>query len=219
MAIAGVVSGVVIVRVEWEARVAARVLATVEVAPSARLRAGMAGRWLAREYARPPTLGGSPHYWDSLARLHLIAATHPDLEPHALVARLTAAEAAARRALEGQPRNHGPWSRIASIDVARDGALSPAGAHALKQAIRSARYRERLAAWRFGFAVPLWEQLPPELREAATADAVFLWSRDNQWRYRGHVRRTLESAPGARAAVAAHLPGFEEPEARKGGAR
>ncbi len=210
-ALAGVAGGAVIVAVERDAHRAARVLEAVEAGPSAPLRAVMASRWLARDGARAPVLGGSPRYWDSLARLHLIAASHPNLEPHILVARLTAAEAAARRALEGQPRNHGPWSRVASIDVARDGRLSRVGVHALQQAIESARYRERLAVWRFAFMVPLWDQLTPDLQRAATADAVFLWSRENQWRFRGHVRDTLADAPQARAAIAPSLDDFDTP--------
>lgn len=142
-----------------------------------------------------PLLGGAPRYWDTASRGYLLAAAMPHLRAPERVEMLDLAEESARRALVGRPHFHGPWSRLASIDVARDGELSPQGAQALRHAWRAAPRRERLAAWRFGFMAPLWPQLPDDLRAQMVEDGAFLWSRRNTWRFRKIVRQSVIGAP------------------------
>lgn len=204
----------VLATMELQAHSLRTALERVEAARASPRRVAAMATLVTRLDETQPAFGGAPRYWDYAARGYLLAAGMDAGAPGRREELLGQARAAGLRALAGRPHNHGPWSRLAALDLARDGALSQEGADALRHAARVAPYRERLAQWRFNFMAPLWEELPLDLRELLLDDAAFLWRRPNEWLYRRVVTGVDEAAPETlRAALRARITDLQEPPA------
>ncbi|MCG8442199.1 MAG: hypothetical protein MI723_10360 [Caulobacterales bacterium] len=180
---------------EWRGYALSQAIARLEAAGQTGERRAAARADLTVLLERGAGVGpSSPGYWDDRARAFLLlasAAAPGGAERRAL---LDQAEAAAHASLARRPGAHGPWSRLAAIDLGRDGRLDAPGAHALANARRSAPYREELALWRLRFSLPLWRQLSEESRDGAARDAVFVLSRA-RWFARPGLERELAGLP------------------------
>jgi hypothetical protein len=83
-----------------------------------------------------------------------------------------AAEAETWSALRRSPARSGSWSRLAYIDLARDGELGPEGLDALARSYEVEPFAaEGLRRWRMEFVLSRWRQMPESLRAAAITEA------------------------------------------------
>ena len=81
--------------------------------------------------------------------------------------RLARARALSWAALRQAPCDTGAWLRLAEIDVATTGDLSPAGIAALRNSYRVAPIDPYQAFWRIRFVLEHWSGLPPDVMNDA----------------------------------------------------
>ena len=103
--------------------------------------------------------------WSWLALASRTERASPEFEQY-----LARSQAAAERSLAGRPSAYGPWSRLAAIDLARNGRLSAEGVYAFRQSRASAPMKFDATMWRFRFARLVWADLPPDEQDNVVAD-------------------------------------------------
>lgn len=120
---------------------------------------------------------------------------------------LDRAEALTRDALRRSPARSSAWARLAYIDLARDGELSPDGVEALARSYEAEPFAaEALRRWRIEFVLSRWRDMPEALRTSAVEEAQgsargARWYEETVWLYALAERLPEPAAEAIRAAV------------------
>ena len=117
-------------------------------------------------------------------------------------ARLAQVEARSRRATMLNPYDIGAWLRIAYVDAAAHGALTPAGVAALARSYDLVAYDTDQASWRIAFALEHWGELPPELQAEVKAETFTLGV---GWRHRLRIMEVLRNVTNPAGRMTASL--------------
>jgi len=115
---------------------------------------------------------------------------------------LPRAEALSRRAIALHPYDIGAWLRIAYVDAAAHGALTPAGVAALARSYDLVAYDTDQASWRIAFALEHWGDLPPELQAEVKAETFTLGV---GWRHRLRIMEVLRGVTNPAGRMTASL--------------
>jgi O-antigen ligase len=120
----------------------------------------------------------------------------------ARVARLERARALSWAALRQAPCDTGAWLRLAEIDVAKTGDLSPAGVAALRNSYRVAPIDPYQAFWRTRFVLEHWVGLPADIMNDTDREVAALAA---SWPHRETLATTLNDVVSQRGQIVAAL--------------
>lgn len=118
----------------------------------------------------------------------------PAGEPPPAVRR-TAAEAS-RRAIAEYPYDTGAWLRLAYLDRAEHGELTPAGVAALSRSYDLVAVDTDFGVWRIAFALENSQALPRPLRASVKQEAAALWTVGPYRRQIRNLRMQLKNPSG-----------------------
>lgn len=109
--------------------------------------------------------------------------------------RATAATAS-RRAIGEFPYDTGAWLRLAYLDRADHGRLSPAGVAALSRSYDLVAVDPDFALWRIGFALENSDALPRPLRASVKHETASVWRVGSYRRDIRNLRMQLKNSSG-----------------------
>ncbi|CAN7416258.1 hypothetical protein LJR219_002658 [Phenylobacterium sp. LjRoot219] len=111
-----------------------------------------------------------------------------------------AAAEASRSAIAEFPYDTGAWLRLAYLDHAEHGELTPTGIAALSRSYDLVAVDTDFGVWRIAFALENSQALPQPLRASVQQEAAALWT---VGRYRGQLRnlRTQLRNPAGRLSL------------------